>query len=138
MELKSTLDKLDIKLTDLRQAVLNIFIKTKKPLKAYDILNQLKKSRDNAEPTTVYRVLEYFLTHHLIHRIESDQSYTLCHDLQSHQDECALLMHCQQCHAVTEIIDPILQALLRKITQENDFLVQARHIELSGCCHLCQ
>jgi Fe2+ or Zn2+ uptake regulation protein len=54
-----------LKMTALRQDLLEIFLKTKKPISAYDALDLLKHKRPNAKPPTVYRVIEYFVVTNL-------------------------------------------------------------------------
>ena len=71
-----------IKLTALRKDILSIFIESQKPISAYDALNILKTKRESAEPPTVYRVIEYFVKNKLIHRIDAENKYVFCSQLQ--------------------------------------------------------
>lgn len=66
--------------TSLRKNVLYILWRSDKPLKAYDILEQLLQFNANAKPPAVYRVLDYFVALGLVHKIESIQSYSLCQE----------------------------------------------------------
>ena len=51
---------LELKLTSLRKEVLYILWCAKKPLKAYEILDDLLKTKSNSTPPTVYRALLFF------------------------------------------------------------------------------
>lgn len=131
-----------LKLTPLRKRILNIFIKAKLPLKAYDVLTQLKKTHLAAEPPTVYRVLDYFIEHHILHRIESSHTYTLCHYISDSFDmrsnEKHIIMLCESCKSSQEFSDPVMQSLVNKLSADNHFNVKIDHIELSGICRHCQ
>ena len=48
-------NKKGVKLTKLRQKVLTLILKNHGYVKAYDLLNDLKKSDASAKPPTVYR-----------------------------------------------------------------------------------
>jgi Fur family zinc uptake transcriptional regulator len=130
------------KLTPLRKSILDIFIEAKLPLKAYDVLTQLKKIHLAAEPPTVYRVLDYFIERHVIHRIESSHAYILCHYisdlLDTHANEKHIIMLCESCKSSQELSDPVMQSLVNKISADNHFKVKSNLIELSGLCRNCQ
>ena len=59
-----------MRLTPLRQDILDILRANNKPLGAYEILEKLKHKRPNAEPPTVYRVLDFLIDSKCVHRIE--------------------------------------------------------------------
>lgn len=123
--------------TSLRKNVLYILWRSSKPLKAYDILEQLLQFNANAKPPAVYRVLDYFVALGLVHKIESIQSYSLC---QEHEKKyhCELLMVCHHCHAVAEVYDSDLHALIKQLGQTQRFALQESSIEIKGLCESCQ
>ena len=130
-------EKLSIKLTPLRRLILLIMWKSDKPLKAYDILNRLSKTKENAKPPTVYRVLDFLAKHEIIHKIQSINSYVICQH--PHQSvEAELLMVCDQCHLVTEVVDQDMHTLLAKITVNNHFIASHDVIEIAGLCDRCR
>src|SRR5436190_23974973 len=94
----------ELKLTSLRKSVLFILWNAGKPLKAYEILDNLLLIKQNSKPPTVYRVLDYFVDYGVVHKIESIQSYTLCHEPEKHLPS-EILMVCNDCHQVNEIYD---------------------------------
>ncbi|MBA3536001.1 MAG: transcriptional repressor [Tatlockia sp.] len=127
---------MELKITSLRKSVLFILWNTEKPLKAYEILDNLLKIKKNAMPPTVYRVLEYFVAFGVIHKIESIQSYTLCREPEKHYSS-EVLMVCNNCHQVNELYDGVLHALVQKLSQENHFHLGKGAIELRGSCEKC-
>lgn len=126
----------EYRLTSLRKSVLFILWQTEKPLKAYEILDQLLQIKENSKPPTVYRVLDYFVNCGVVHKIESIQSYTLCREPEKHQSS-EILMVCNRCYQVQEIHDSELQALVKKITAANLFNLGEDAIELKGFCTAC-
>jgi Fur family zinc uptake transcriptional regulator len=117
--------------------VLFILWQSDKPLKAYDILNQLLKIKQNSKPPTVYRVLDYFVACGIVHKIESIQSYTLCREPEKHRSS-EIVMVCTGCHQVSELYDPGLQVLVQNLSKEHQFNLGGDIIELKGVCKDCQ
>lgn len=127
---------LQSKLTSLRKEVLYVLWCATKPLKAYEILDQLLKTKSNSTPPTVYRALEFFETHGLVHKIESIQCYTLCCEPHKHLPS-EVLMVCGDCHQVVEIYDEGVQALFATLASANFFQLRQDAIELKGTCQAC-
>jgi Fur family zinc uptake transcriptional regulator len=129
---------LELKLTSLRREVLFILWQAAaKPLKAYEVLDNLLKTKLNAKPPSVYRALLFFVNHGVVHKIESIQSYTLCCS-PARQLASEVLMVCDKCHNVSEIHDKKMQTLVSKIAIENAFKLRDDVIELKGLCYNCQ
>jgi Fur family transcriptional regulator, zinc uptake regulator len=127
---------LKIKLTSSRKDVLYILWNAKKPLKAYEILDNLLTIKSNSKPPTVYRALLFFLEKGIVHKIESIQSYTLCTEPEK-QLPTEVLMVCNQCHHVVEIYDRNMRDLVAKIANNNQFNLKQDAIELKGLCKEC-
>ncbi len=127
---------LELKLTSLRKEVLYILWQAKKPLKAYEILDDLLKIKQHAKPPTVYRALEYFVVNGAVHKIESIQSYTLCGEPEKHLSS-EVLMVCNDCHHVIEIYDPALRSVVVKLSHTHHFKLYQDAIELKGVCQQC-
>jgi Fur family transcriptional regulator, zinc uptake regulator len=125
-----------IKITSLRKSVLYILWEAKKPLKAYEILDKLLQVKQNSKPPTVYRILDYLEDYGVVHKIESIQSYTLCHEPEKHLPSEVLLV-CNDCHQVNELYDRTMHALVQKLSQENHFHLGEGAIELKGICDKC-
>jgi len=127
---------IDSRLTSLRKSILYILWHIDRPLKAYEILNELVQIKQNSQPPTVYRVLDYFVDCGVVHKIESIQSYTLCHDPKKHLPS-EILMVCNRCHGVREVYDNDMITLIQKISRENFFALGQDVIELKGLCSPC-
>ena len=57
-EVSAACEKRGLRLTEIRLQVLELIAAAEKPVKAYDLLDQLKDDRSNAAPPTVYRALD--------------------------------------------------------------------------------
>ena len=124
------------KLTSLRKEVLYVLWCEKKPLKAYDILNNLLKIKPNSTPPTVYRALAYFEAKGIVHKIESIQCYTLCREPEKHLPS-ELLMVCNDCHQVVEVYDEMMHELVARLAVDHCFKLNQDTIELNGICQMC-
>ncbi len=129
-------EALELRLTSLRKEVLYILWCVKKPLKAYEILDNLLKIKPNSKPTTVYRTLDFFVESAAVHKIESIQSYTLCCEPEKHLSS-EVLMVCNNCHQVIELYDDTLRNLVVKLADNHHFQLKLDAIELKGTCQQC-
>lgn len=127
---------LTLKWTSLRKEVLYILWQAKKPLKAYEILDYLLKIKPNSKPPTVYRALLFFVTHGVVHKIESIQCYTLCKEPDKRLFS-EILMVCNHCHQTIEVSDPSIWELVQKLAHQHYFKSTQDIIELKGVCSLC-
>ena len=76
----------NIYLTPLREDILNVFMKNRHPLKAYDIIKELNHTRET-KPIVVYRIINFLLDKGVIHKIESKKSFILCSHSCEHEDK---------------------------------------------------
>jgi len=130
-----------LKLTPWRTNVLDIMSEQKKPLTAYEILDLLKERNPKAQVMSVYRVLDFLQVHGLVHRIESQNAFMLCHHL-SKKDACADHVSqwfiCKDCGHTIENTNDELDQLIEKMAAEHHFTITAPTIELIGLCAHCQ
>ena len=89
------------RLTPLRARVLELVASAQGPIKAYDLLDQLKVGPGAAKPPTVYRALDFLLNAGLVHKVEALKAFVACaHD---HEDgRGAELYICESCGHVDE------------------------------------
>jgi Fur family zinc uptake transcriptional regulator len=124
------------KLTPIRRKVLELLLNSGRATKAYSLLDEMRQIHPGSAPPTVYRALDFLLSAGLVHRIESINAFTVCHDLT--QCQHGILVVCQQCGNVTELHQPKLrQALIAQI-EDAGYRVASDEIELKGLCSACQ
>lgn len=128
----------ELRITHLRKDVLSILLCAKKPLTAYEILGLLKKKRPNAEPPTVYRVLDYLLEKKLIHKIQASNQYVCCSNLSNFKDQYhGVLFLCDLCAQAYEFIEEGLRPFIEKLSTKRHFSISNSLIEIKGICQKC-
>ena len=93
-----------MRLTDLRRQVLGLILDRESPTGAYDLLDQLRGTRQGAAPPTVYRALEFLLEQGLIHKLERLSAFVGCIAEEDH-DHAAQFFICRSCGKVAELED---------------------------------
>ncbi len=128
-------------LTSLREDVIRIFLEKETPLKAYDVLAYLKKSRPNAKPPTVYRVLDFLVKHKVLHRLDTSSSYSLCQiseETQCCDNNIEVMFVCRKCSKVKEFSNHDIGKMLKEIEDKNNLQIDKRQVEVSGICEYCK
>lgn len=127
-----------IKPTPLRQDILLILFESHKPLGAYDILNKLKKKRPNAEPPTVYRVLDFLIENNIIHRVDAQNTYVCCaHWADGHVSHKTILLSCNRCTRSFEYKDKNIFDSLSIFAKQNNLFLDDDLIKIRGFCSRC-
>jgi len=124
-----------LRLTPTRKRVLELVLAADGPVKAYDLLDQLKSERPGAAPPTIYRALDFLLENHFIHRLETLNSFVSCiHPEHQHQGQFLI---CERCHSVTEIHDHKLIKALADAAAGQGFQASRQVLEIYGRCSAC-
>ncbi|WP_298078765.1 Fur family transcriptional regulator [uncultured Cardiobacterium sp.] len=127
--------KRGVRLTPIRRQVLELLLTYPNVVKAYEILDELKKQRKNAAPPTVYRALDFFVEIGVLHRAESLNGFVFC----SHFDEAhtSVILNCTHCGATEELAAEEPVDILLAFCRERGFTVQDGPLVLSGECARC-
>ena len=128
-------NKKGVKLTKLRQKVLTLILKNHGYVKAYDLLNDLKKSDASAKPPTVYRSLDFLMEHGFIHKIQSLNAFVGCSHPDEHED-CYFLI-CKECKNIEECCSNKVKKVLTSTSGRNNFLPNQVTLEITGICQDC-
>ncbi len=125
-----------LRLTPLRKEVLELVAAAGKPVKAYDLLDQLRDSHGNAAPPTIYRALDFLLAQGLIHRVERLNAFVGCHEESDHPHPVQFLI-CNLCGSVTEFEDEAIGRAVETVARSGGFIVKRAIVEVEGECGLC-
>ncbi|MGH8029586.1 MAG: transcriptional repressor [Arenimonas sp.] len=125
-----------LRLTALRAQVLGLVAAAGKPIKAYDLLDQMKAENGSSAPPTVYRALEFLLEQGFIHRLASINAFVGCHHPQVAHSVPFLI--CDQCQNAIELEDTRISALLEAQAHELGFETRAQTLEVHGLCATCR
>ena len=128
-------DKNKFRLTAPREQVLKIIAKSKKPLGAYEILEQLGQVFKNPKPPTVYRAIDFLQEKGFIHRIESMNAYMAC-DIDHHHKNSQFMI-CDDCGIVIETHQCEIPQFLQDSAIKNTFTPSRWSFEIHGLCTQC-
>jgi len=124
------------RLTRIRRRVLELIWAGHRPLPAYELLAQLRREKHNATPPTIYRALDFLLTHRLAHKIESLNAYIGC--TRPQHDHAGQFLICDGCRQVAELHDPELQRMLERKASRAGLKAARQTIEIRGRCKGCR
>ena len=122
--------------TPLRRQILEMIWTSHEPVKAYDLLDELKKIHPGSAPPTVYRALDFLLDVGLIHKIESLNAYLGCGDPDSGHSGQFLI--CRKCSSVAELNDSSTRKNLQQMADSANFTIDKMTIEITGLCDQCR
>lgn len=128
-----------IRLTPLREQVLQLVWQSHRPLGAYAILDLLAERSAEGKrqaPPTVYRALEFLLEHGLIHRINSLNAFIGCS--QPRAEHHSQFLICQHCKSAVEIVDTTLDKSIEALAQRARFTPSGTFVEITGLCSSCR
>ncbi len=86
--------------TPLRAHIFELLIEADGPIKAYDLLDNLKPERGSPKPPTVYRALDFFARLGLVHRVEALNAFITCDHV--HDGRAAEFFICETCDRIQE------------------------------------
>ncbi len=120
-----------------RREVLELLAQQGQPVKAYELLELLRRRRASAAPPTVYRALDFLLRHGFIHRLDSINAFVACHHPQrAHQVPFLICERCQQAEEVCD--DGRVARLIEAEAQRRGFAPRAQTLEVHGLCARCR
>ncbi|WP_425482200.1 transcriptional repressor [Cognatiluteimonas profundi] len=127
-----------LRLTPIRARVLGLIADGGKPLKAYDLLDQMREGEGAGAvaPPTVYRALDFLLANGFIHKLESVNAFVACHHPSTAQHSVPFLI-CDRCHSAVELEDEKVVAALDERARALGFVPQAQTLEVHGLCARC-
>ena len=127
-----------LRLTAIRARVLGLVAQAGKPIKAYDLLEQVREGEGAgaAAPPTVYRALDFLLANGFIHKLESINAFVACHHPNSAQHSVPFLI-CDRCHSAVELEDREVVSQLEARARALGFKPQAQTLEVHGLCERC-
>jgi len=130
-------DSRGVRLTSLREQVLELVWQSHKPLGAYTLMDMLSQaSIRRVAPPTVYRALDFLLAEGLIHRINSLNAYIGCPAPGAKHHSHFLI--CQGCNVAVELDNEQLNQSLFAAASGAGFSVISHSLEINGLCPQCQ
>ncbi len=132
---KTHCEDMGLRLTPLRQRVLELVWQNHEPVKAYDVLDELKQGHSSSAPPTVYRALDFLQDQGLVHKIESLNAYVGCgNPKELHSGQFFI---CHDCGSVAELDDADISGLIQKKANRFGFKIDNEMVEIKGHCQEC-
>ncbi|MEM9621122.1 MAG: Fur family transcriptional regulator [Pseudomonadota bacterium] len=125
-----------LRLTALRQQVLELLWQSARPMGAYELINGLGiKSSRAVAPPTVYRTLDFLVTQGFAAKIESRNAYVPC----AHPERChePIFLICGDCEEWVELDDLRFEQQLAEQAAHAGFRATGRVVEVLGTCVDC-
>ena len=123
------------RLTPIRRKVLEILLQLNRSVKAYELLDEIRRVQPGAAPPTVYRALDFLIEEGLIHRLDAINAWAACMDAGG--DHHDLLIICTDCGAVAELSEPALARQLAEKAEGAGFVLGSHETELRALCKQC-
>lgn len=129
-------DERGVRLTPLRQQVLELVWQNHKPLGAYVLMDMLATaSTRRVAPPTVYRALDFLLEQGLIHRINGLNAFIGCpFPNKKHQSHFLI---CRLCGIAVELDASALTLNIQLAARTAGFSVESHSVEVMGTCPQC-
>lgn len=125
-----------MRLTPVRQRVLEILCQDRRPVGAYTILKVLSREGYCSSPPTVYRALEFLVSQGLAHRLPSLNAFV--GRSRPGDSGAAQLLLCNACGTVVEINDSAIERAIERGAAAEGFDCPGRAVEISGLCPHCR
>lgn len=125
-----------VRLTPQRLEVMRLMSLQNSAISAYDLLDLLREKTPQAKPPTVYRALEFLLEQGFVHKVESTNSYVLCHLFEKPAHSSAIFI-CDRCGIVREEHAEGVEDIMHKLAAQTGFALRHNIIEAHGLCASC-
>ena len=125
-----------LKLTPVREKVLDILLGSHAALGAYDILEKLTVEGFRSQPPVAYRALDFLVEHGFVHKIERLNAFIAC--TSSDEGHSPAFMICKRCSQVAEAMSNPISTPLNKAAKAIGFSIDQTVLEVEGICSRCQ
>ncbi|MGO2073819.1 Fur family transcriptional regulator [Pseudoalteromonas sp. AOP31-A2-14] len=129
------------KFTEKRQHVLEILLGANKPLSAYELTDLFNKKMDTPIlAMSVYRILDFLESVHLVHRLKSENKFMACSQIVDDAfHSLPMFLICSSCNQVTEVkdINDTVKSLFEEL-QSIGFSASDSQLEITGRCYQCR
>lgn len=138
-EAKRICNARQVRLTPVRERVLELLWSAHEPMRAYDILEKLGAEGFGSQPPVVYRALDFLIDQGFAHKIECLNAFLACDSPSAdhHADHGAKFLICTSCNRVAEFDDQAIVKALRKVAEGSGFSIGRATLEVEGLCPDC-
>lgn len=125
------------RITRIRKAMIEVFLKNGLPLSALDMMSSLRAIKVPFNKTTVYREIAFLKENGIIKDVQFINERTKRYELVSVDHHHHLI--CLKCKKVEDIVlEKDLEEQERKIYESKGFKVLNHSLEFMGICQICR
>lgn len=132
---KTELREADLKATPTRLAVLKILEVEDKPLDVATIKSALEENGINADPSTIFRMMNSFLVKGIVKKVNLQES-KLRYEHSAKKNHHHLF--CENCGSIEDISDCNTDVWKKELREKKRFIVKHHSLEFFGLCKNCQ
>ena len=125
-----------IRLTSSRKQVLGILLESHSAMGAYEILDRLRETGQNAQPPVAYRALDFLQEHGFAHKIERLNAFIAC--ASPGEGHTPAFLICKECDTVAEAHTALEDGRLGDVANQAGFEIEKTVVEAVGVCPNCQ
>ncbi len=125
------------RMTRTRQAVLALLQRTRQPVSANEIFDQLQEEKVAIDLVTVYRTMHVLKELGLVLQLDLHQEGLSRYELKEGREHHHHI-RCQICGLIVDLLLCPLKKVTKLIEQQTQFIVDDHTLEFTGLCPQCQ
>ena len=126
----------NMKRSEQRQLILDVFLGTEKHLTAEELYELVKKKNPSVGYATIYRTMKLFSDAGLCRELRVEDGIARYEHLYNHKHHDHII--CTKCGKIIEIESPEIETLQEEIAKKNGFILKRHRLELYGLCRNCK
>ena len=128
--------KAGLRLTPVRERVLEILLQEHRAMGAYDVLDRLREEGLGSQPPVIYRALEFLVSNGFVHRVERLNAFIAC--ARPGEAHAPAFLICRKCSGVAEATGSQMGSGLGKLANDAGFEIESTVVEAEGICPNCR
>lgn len=131
---KDELKEIRLKITPARVEVMKFLENTNEPVDVNSIIQYLIRENVNADPATIFRIVNLFVEKGIVQRIELGEGKYRYEKSKIHHHH----LICINCKKVEDVEGEYISNLEKEIKSKKGFIVKSHSLEFFGICSKCQ
>ena len=128
--------KKNLKHSEQRMQILQIFLRTERHLTADELYRIVKKKFPTIGYATIYRTLKLLCACGICGELRLEDGTTRYEHLYGHEHHDHLI--CIKCGTFVEVMSPEIEVLQEKLTKERGFILKRHRLQMYGICKRCK
>lgn len=126
----------NLKHSEQRKEILNIFLKSERHLTAEELYRMVKKRYPSIGYATIYRTLKLLCDCEISRELKLEDGTTRYEHLYGHEHHDHLI--CIKCGKFIEIISPEIERLQEVLAKAKGFILKRHRLQMYGICKRCK